>query len=551
MTEENKIDPQAFPSAIPQKKRGISVIWLLPIIAAAIGGWLYYKSIVNAPVEVEIQFKSADGIEAGKTKVVYKGLPAGTVDNVQLSPKGDAVEVRVGFDPRLKHLIRKNTKFWMVTPTVNASGVTGLETIVSGNYIAMRPGDGPAAARFEGLEGPPPLDQNAAGLHLILTSPEQPSIEGGSPIYYRKHQVGTVQDVRLTESKQSFEIAIHIQPEYESLVTKGSRFWNASGVHISGSITDLDIRTESLTSLVRGGIAFDTPDYGEDTVPAENMDKFALFEDYQEAQSGIVVSILFKTGQGLTPKSTKVRFKGLEIGLVDSVKVRPDLSGVTAKVVMDTQARRILRKGTQFWLVSPKVSLTEVSGLDTLVSGTYIDVLPNLKGKPARKFVALDKAPVTKAVSGHLDIILQGESRGSVKAGSPVYYKQVQVGEVTGYELASSGDAVNINAVIYKKYVPLVHENSVFFNVSGVDFGIFSGLKTESLEALMTGGVSFATPEGDAMGKRAKNGFIFELHKEARERWLRWSPGIPLKIKNSPAKKDFPKPRKETNAAAK
>ncbi|WP_319522399.1 MlaD family protein [uncultured Desulfosarcina sp.] len=547
MTSENKIDTKTLPDAIPKTRRGISIIWLLPIIAAAIGGWLYYKSIVNAPYEVEIQFKSAEGIEAGKTKVVYKGLPAGTVNNVQLSPKGDAVDVRVGFDPNLKHLIRKNTKFWMVTPTVNLSGVTGLETIVSGNYIAMRPGDGPAETHFTGLDGPPPLDVTAPGLHLILTSAEQPSIEAGSPISYRKHQVGSVQSVRLTENKQSFEIAVHIQPEYQSLVTKGSRFWNASGIHITGSLTDIDIRTESFTSMLKGGIAFDTPDDEEKPVQAENMDKFVLYDDYQEAQSGIVISILFKTGQGLSAKSTKVRFKGLEIGLVDKVRIEPDLSGVTARVVMDPQTRRILREGTKFWLVSPKVSLTEVSGLDTLVSGTYIDVLPNLKGDPSRKFVALDESPAGKAGPGHLDIILQGERRGSVKAGSPVYFRQVQVGEVTGYELASSGDAVNINAVIYKPYVPLVYENSVFYNVSGMDFGLFSGLKTESLEAVMTGGVSFATPEGDAMGKPAKNGRIFQLHEKAQSGWLKWSPNIPLKLKNSPPRKDFPKLKKETD----
>ena len=548
MTEETKIDTEALPSAIPKTKRGISAIWLLPIVAAAIGGWLFYKSIVDAPYEVDIQFKSADGIEAGKTKVMYKGLPAGLAKTVELSPKGDAVDVVIGFDPNLKHLIRQNTKFWMVTPTVNASGVTGLETIVSGNYIAMRPGDGPPANHFMGLEGPPPLDESAPGLHLILTSPEQPSVEAGSPICYRKHQVGSVQGIKVTEDKQSFEIAIHIEPEYQSLVTKESRFWNISGIHISGSLTDLDIRTDSFTSMLRGGIAFDTPDYGEDVEKSQNKERFILYGDYREAQSGISISILFKTGQGLSPKSTKVRFKGLEIGLVEKLQVKPDLSGVSATVAMTPDARRILREGTQFWLVSPKVSLTEVSGLDTLVSGTYIDVLPDLKGKPSRKFVALDNAPARKADLGNLDVILQGERRGSAKAGSPVYYKQVQVGEVTGYELASSGDAVNINAIVYKKYAPLVHENSVFFNVSGVDFGIFSGLKTESLEALMTGGIAFATPEGDDMGKPAKNGFIFELHKEARERWLRWSPNIPLKLRNSPPKKDFPKPQKETDA---
>jgi paraquat-inducible protein B len=124
------------------------------------------------------------------------------------------------------------------------------------------------------------------------------------------------------------------------------------------------------------------------------------------------------------------------------------------------------------------------------------------------------------------------------------------VGEVSDYELASTGDAVNIFVIIYKKYVPLVRENSAFFNVSGMDFGLFSGLKTESLETLVAGGVAFATPEGDAMGKPAKKGRIFQLHDKARGTWLRWAPQISLKLKKSPPKKAFPKPSAETSPAS-
>jgi paraquat-inducible protein B len=542
-------DMKPLPEALPETKRRISIIWLLPIIAAAIGGWLFYESIVNAPIKVVIQFKTAEGIAPDKTKVLYKGLPAGKVSDVALSLKGDAVDVQVEFDPSIEHLIRKNTEFWLVTPTVNMTGVSGLETIVSGNYIAMRPGEGPPETRFTALHGPPPLDESAPGLRLILTSAEQPSVQHGSPVYYRRYEVGSVQTLSISEDNQSFNIGIHIMPEYQNIITKASRFWDASGFHVSGSISDLDIRMESLTAMLRGGIAFDNPNLGETLVPAEDMDEFKLYKDYKEARSGIPISIRFVSGQGLTPKSTKVRFKGIDIGLVEKVKVLPDLTGVTAMVNMDPRANLALREGTQFWLVSPKVSLSEVSGLETLVGGSYINMQPNLKGKPARLFDALKKAPGETADPGQLEIVLQGNSRGSLKAGSPVYFRQVQVGEISDYELASSGDAVNIFVIIYKKYVPLVRENSAFFNVSGMDFGLFSGLKTESLEALVSGGVAFATPEGDAMGRRAKKGQIFQLHDKAEGSWLRWAPRIPLKLKKSPPKKKFPKPTAETSPA--
>lgn len=543
---EVNVDAETLPAAIPKAGRTISAIWLLPIIAAAIGGWLFYKSVINAPIEVVIQFKSAEGLVADKTKVLYKGLPAGKVSGVELSKKGDTVDVHVAFDPATERLIRRNTKFWVVTPTVNMSGVTGLETIVSGNYIAMRPGDGPPASIFEGLDGPPPMDENAPGLRLILTSQEQPSVQHGSPVYYRRYEVGSVQTLSIRKDNQTFEIGVHIHPEFQSLVNKGTRFWNASGIRISGGISDLSIRTESLAAILRGGIAFDNPDPNEGSPPARNLDTFTLYDDYQAAQSGIAITIRFNTGHGLKPKTTKVRFKGIDVGVVEGIQVLPDLSGVTASVSMDPRAGRALREGTQFWLVTPKVSITEVSGLETLVSGTYINIMPDLEGAPSRNFVALGEAPAEVADSGQLAIVLQGDRRGSLKAGSPVYYRQVQVGEVTDYELATTGDAVNINAIIYKKYVPLVHENSVFFNVSGMDFGLFKGLKTESLEALLTGGVAFATPEGEAMGKPARKGWIFQLHDKADGAWLKWAPSIALKLENSPPRKAFPKPPVET-----
>ncbi|WP_419661351.1 intermembrane transport protein PqiB [Desulfosarcina variabilis] len=547
MNEELNVDSQALPEAIAGTRRRISIIWLLPVIAAIIGGWLFYDSIINAPVNVVIQFKTAEGIMADKTKVLYKGLPAGRVSDVSLSQKGDTVDVQIEFDPALEHLIRQDTEFWLVTPTVNMTGITGLETIVTGNYIAMRPGGGQPASAFKALDAPPPLDESAPGLHLILTSPVQPSVQHGSPVYYRRYEVGSVQTLAIAEDNQSFDIGIHILPEYQSLVSKQSRFWTASGFHVSGSISDLDIRIESFTAMLKGGIAFDTPNQGKTSAPVEDMEKFKLYEDYKEAQSGIAIFVRFATGQGLKPKSTSVRFKGIDIGVVEDVVVLPDLSGVTATVMMDPRANRALREGTQFWLVSPKVSLSEVSGLETIVGGTYIDVKPNLDGKPTRHFVALKSAPGETAERGQLEIILQGERRGSLKAGSPVYFRQVQVGEVSHSELASTGDAVNIYVIIYKRYVPLVRENSVFFNVSGMDFGLFSGLKTESLEALVAGGVAFATPEGDAMGKTVAKGWIFELHDEAQGSWLRWAPQIPLKLKKSPPKKKFPKKTMETS----
>ena len=175
------------------------------------------------------------------------------------------------------------------------------------------------------------------------------------------------------------------------------------------------------------------------------------------------------------------------------------------------------------------MSITGVTGLETLTSGVYIDMQPG-KGDPQREFVALDEPPVTTKPPEDLKIILTADRRGSLKAGSPIYYRQVQVGEIIGYNLASSADQVHMHASIKKKYAKLVRQNSMFWNVSGInfDFGLLDGGKfqTESLESIMAGGVEFATPNNEEMGEPVKNKTQFQLYDTNEEAWLKWTPKI-------------------------
>jgi paraquat-inducible protein B len=528
--DSDKRTPEPPPAEIRRGSR-ISAIWLLPLIAAVIGGWLLYKGVVEAPVEAGIHFDSAAGIEAGKTRVVYRGITVGKVASVALSQDLDGVDVSVEFDRSAEPLLRKSTLFWLVTPQVNVTEITGLETILTGQYISLRPGEGEPTRQFTALKEPPQIAEEAPGLHLILVAEELPSVQNGSPVYFRKMQVGTVQSYELAKDRKHFEIKVHIEPAFAPLVRERSRFWNASGIHFSGSLSNFELRTESFAAMLKGGIGFFTPDFAEETPPAKSKDRFALYPDFKSAKAGIPITIRFPTGEGLTPGQSKVKFKGVTAGFVERMRVLPDLTGVSVHVIMDPRAEPALLSGTRFWLVAPKVDITGVSGLETLTGGAYIAIQPG-KGSPQRAFKAEEAPPVTAKAPKQLKILLTADRRGSLKTGSPVYYRQVKVGEVAGAELAKSADHVYITCLIEEKFAPLVRENTRFWNVSGigVDFGLFRGgqIKTESLESILAGGVSFATPGNDKMGEPVKSGAVFPLFDKPEDEWLSWRPKIPL-----------------------
>ncbi|MBW2218902.1 MAG: MCE family protein [Deltaproteobacteria bacterium] len=527
-------EPGTLPQALEKPKQGISPIWLLPIIAAIIGAWLLYKSVSEAPIDVVIRFESAEGITAGKTEVMYKGLVTGLVKSVKLNPNMKNVDVRVEFENTTHTLLKDHALFWLVTPRVSITKITGLETIMSGNYIAMRPGKGKPKYEFTALSEPPAVDKGAPGLHITLIADTLPSIYMESPVYYKKMEVGTVQGYKISENGEQFSIKVHIQPPFHKLVHKGSRFWNSGGIQLEGSISGFKLKTDSLLSMLKGGIGFSTPEHGRKTPVAENSDSFQLFEDFKAAQTGIPIVIKFPSGENLTPGQTKVKIKGLEAGYVDRVRIIHDLSGVNAHVIMDPRAEPVLRKGTRFWLVTPKVSITGITGLETLTSGVYIDMQPG-KGDPQREFAALDEIPVATKQPNDLRIILTADRLGSLKAGSPIYYRQVQVGEISGYALSPSADQVYLYAGIKKKFTKLVRQNSKFWNVSGInfDFSLLDGgkLQTESLESILAGGVEFATPGNDEMGKPVKSKTQFQLFDAYEDAWLEWKPKIEFEKK--------------------
>ncbi len=209
------------------------------------------------------------------------------------------------------------------------------------------------------------------------------------------------------------------------------------------------------------------------------------------------------------------------------------MDGVDARALLEEHANELAREGSEFWMVKPQLSLTKTANLETLVTGQYISVKPG-QGKRKREFTIRDKPPAVLQQSSGLNLVLVSPRLGSVKAGVPVYYREMVVGSVLGTELAETADHVRIFINIEARYAPLVTEKSKFWNASGINvhFGLFAGAKinTESLESIIGGGIAFATPDNANMGAAAIDGKEFRLYKERKDAWLEWRPVISLGV---------------------
>ncbi|MGF6087985.1 intermembrane transport protein PqiB [Pseudomonas sp. 18173] len=503
-----------------------SAIWVLPLIALIIGGWLGWRAYNENGIEIQVRFESGEGIQANKTEVVYKGMSVGKVKNLKLDDEGSSkgVIASIEMNKDVEQYLRTSTRFWLVKPSVTLAGITGLETLVSGNYVAISPGEGEPVRKFKALAQEPPLSDAQPGLHLTIKADRLGSLNRGSPVFYKQIKVGQIKSYVLSEDQNTVELKVFIEPTYAKLVRKHTRFWNASGISIDANLSGVKVRSESLASIVAGGIAFATPENRKDSPPTDPSLPFRLYEDFDAAAAGIRVKVKLSDFEGLQAGRTPVMYKGIQVGNLKALKVDPDLSGATAELTMDPLAEDYLVSGTQFWVVKPSISLAGITGLEALVKGNYIAVRPGDKGAaPQREFVARPKAPPLDLRAPGLHLVLFTENLGSLEVGSPVLYKQVKVGSVQSYQFSRTKKQLIIGVHIEKEYEDLVNASTRFWNASGITLtgGLTGGIqvKSESLQSLMAGGIAFETPEAKApLQKRIPRFRLFASHDDATQK---------------------------------
>jgi len=243
-------------------------------------------------------------------------------------------------------------------------------------------------------------------------------------------------------------------------------------------------------------------------------------------QRGPRVTVTFSDAKELEAGKSEVKFRGAKIGMVTGIKMSKDLQSVRIRIEFDKSASDLARGGSQFWIVEPQVTAERIRGLRAIVSGNFVEVKPGT-GDRTNYFTGLEEAPVLAHQRKGLEIVLLREQLGSIENGTAIYFRGIQVGEVTHFELSSNAVAVRISAHIDEGYEPLVRENTKFWNAGGINFNLGllgANLRAQSFKALIAGGIAFNTPPQP--GPCVKEGAVFRLYEKAEDEWEKWASSI-------------------------
>jgi paraquat-inducible protein B len=262
MTErgEQRQSLESLPKARTSSNVRRYLFWIIPIVAAAIAGWIFYKEMYSKGPTIEIFFDSAQDLQAGQSKMKFRGVEVGDVTAIELTDDSQLVKVTVALDKNGGSVARQGSLFWVVKPEIGLNAITGIQTIMGGTYITVQPGAGRRQTRFRGIPQPPATQKERPGLRVMLLAEKLGSIKQHSPVLYHGIQVGEVHDSSLGPDAQEVRIYLNIDRKYAPLVRMNSKFWNAGGVNVSLGWSGLDISAQSMQTLLGGGIAFATPD---------------------------------------------------------------------------------------------------------------------------------------------------------------------------------------------------------------------------------------------------------------------------------------------------
>jgi paraquat-inducible protein B len=320
--------PQA-PGQAPVKTRrfSVSLVWIVPIVAVLVGLSLVVHTIMQEGPTITVTFKTGSGLTANKTEVKYRNVVIGHVSDVELSNDQKSVNATIKLSKQAETFTREDSQFWVVRPRIGAGGVSGIDTLLSGDYIGADIGQANARAKnFIGLENPPPITYGEPGKRFTLHTQDLGSLDIGSPVYYRKIPVGQVVAYALNADGKGVNIEVFIHAPNDAYVTENTRFWNASGIDVNVGANGFSVKTESLSSILVGGIAFRAPEYSPNDQPAAEDKAYDLFEDQLTALAppsgkGQFLSLRFDQALRGLRVGAPVEFLGIEFGRVVSINL--------------------------------------------------------------------------------------------------------------------------------------------------------------------------------------------------------------------------------------
>lgn len=333
-----------LPDPVVRKRRRVSpaLIWLVPILAAVAGVVLIVRAYLAAGPSIVIRFDTAEGLQAGATKVLYKNVVIGEVSAIDLTKDRSGVRAHVDLNREVEDVAVEDSQFWVVRARADLGGISGIKTLVTGTYIGVNVGKSDQASRsFVGLEKPPAVTNDQKGRQFVLTSDDLGSISNGSPIYFRRFPVGRIVGFELFDGGRSVKLSAFVDAPYDALVTDDARFWNASGVDLSLDASGLKVDTQSLVTLLAGGVSFFPQSGKVDGQAAVAGAEFTLYPSRGAAMTPRDASALpvrmrfFESTRGLFA-GAEVDFRGVGLGRITGVE--PSFDAQRKRFVADVSA---------------------------------------------------------------------------------------------------------------------------------------------------------------------------------------------------------------------
>jgi len=372
MPDSQKASEKILPKPVVSRKpkRNLAWIWLVPIVAVLIGLSIVWSSYNKRGPTITISFGTANGLEVGKTQVRFRDVIIGIVKDIKLTDHRDGILAIVELQKEAQGFAQEGATFWVVKPRIGVGGVSGLNTLLSGSYIAVDATDPtntePNKKSFVGLETPPPLFNDQPGTAFKVKTRNLGSLEPGSPVYFKRIQVGLVTDYELDPSGDAVMVKVFVHAPYDKFVTRTTRFWNASGIDVNIGAQGVEVNTESLMSIVAGGLAFENFGTKADQKPVDKEQPFKLFDNIKEARNqpeGLMMPVVMKFAQstkGLV-KGAPIDFRGVDLGVVDDVQISFDPSTATFSTVV-TGSLYFQRLGKEYErILDEKRNLEEVT----------------------------------------------------------------------------------------------------------------------------------------------------------------------------------------------
>ena len=547
---DEKID-----KALLKQERGFSLVWFIPVLAFIVSGWLIYNEYMNSGVEIQIEFDTGTHLVAGKTPLKYLGIEVGQVKDITINNhKPNKVVVIVELKKQASVLAKKGMIYWIAKPRINLNHISGMETILSGAYIEVKPPSYdineikklPTQKFFIGKNSPPLLSVEEQGVHIKFQSNTKGELKSESGIYFKDIKVGHILNFKLNKKHKTIDYDAVIYHKYSWLLEKDFCLWRLKFIDIDTSLKGIDFDLKSLSFLYMGGV-----ELGILRDRKKNVKRrvYHLYESKKLAISDLIkkskakkINLISKELHNISVASP-IFYKKFPVGEIIQYDLSQDGEYINVQGIIYAKYKHLIKEESVFWLLSgpelevktdsikihtPSVKALFTGGIEFKNVDIVLSQNEITKGYIIHNSVKEMNKFINSKTPG-LRVILHSKQKNSLEYGSPIHYRQVVVGYVQDVGLSKDAKEVEIKIFIENKYKHLLYSNSKFWKSGSMsaDFSLFRGLKieTESLKTIIKGGVSFATPE-ENRGVIAKNKDIFVLYEEPKEKWINWNPAL-------------------------